>query len=114
MLVNYVSPTIVGFALCLLILFSTMEIKGEHLRKCIKNIAKLSFGVYLIHVHPLVLNSVMVDRFNAFAHMPVWEMTLCIMIAVLGIFSVCIFIEKIRYHLFEKIGVREFILKRNR
>lgn len=96
MLVNYISPTILGFSICLFLLFSQIRIEREAVRRTVKSMGKLSFGVYLIHVHPLVWKAVMSERFVIFAQLPAWKMVVCVLVTSCGIYLVCAAIEAVR------------------
>ncbi len=99
--VNYISPTMVGCAMCMLIVFSRMRISEEKWEKNIKNISKLAFGVYLIHVHPLVWQHIMQGRFANLAFMPVWKMVVGVIACALAIFIGCLCVEWVRSKVFE-------------
>lgn len=106
-LVNYISPTILGCACCMLVVFSQFKISSDKCKKCVKSISRLSFGVYLIHVHPLIWEYIMDKRFINFAIMPVWKMLLGVIISALVIFISCICIDAIRSKLFEMLKIRK-------
>jgi surface polysaccharide O-acyltransferase-like enzyme len=61
-LIHYTSPFIVLAAISLLLIFGSMNF-SESVKKMIMLISPLSFGVYLLHDHPLVRSYVMTDRF---------------------------------------------------
>ena len=63
--VNYVSPFIILNAICLLVIFSRLKI-SEKLGRIITCLGGLSFGVYLIHVNPLIWN-IYTDKFKFLA-----------------------------------------------
>ena len=105
MLVNYISPTILGFSLCLFLLFSQMRIEGDAVRRIVRYMGRLSFGVYLIHVHPLVWKAVMSDRFVTFAQLPAWQMVACVLAGSCGIYLVCGAVEAVRQKVFRKIAL---------
>lgn len=104
--VNYTSPTMVGGACCMLVVFARLKISSSKLKRCVNSISRLSFGVYLIHVHPLVwqwLNR----RFVSLAVMPVWKMFWGITISSLVIFMLCICVDAVRNKLFQLLKLRE-------
>lgn len=109
--VSYISPTIIGCAGCMLIIFSRVKVVNDRWKKCIGSISKLSFGVYLIHVHPLVWQYIMDKRFVSLATMPVWKMFLGVVIATVIIFCACICVDAVRNKIFKILKVRENIEK---
>lgn len=110
-IVNYISPTMVGCALCMLVIFSRLRIAGEKWGKYIKGVSKLAFGVYLIHVHPLVWQHIMQGRFASFATMPVWKMVLGIISVATIVFVLCLCIDAIRSKIFDVLNIRKKINK---
>ena len=108
MLVNYISPTIVGSAICLVILFSDLKIEKMKIRKGIKFISGLTFGVYLIHVDPRIW-SLIEGRFATYGLLPVVEMVSMICVSVFAIFIGCMLIEAVRSWLFKVLKVKESV-----
>ncbi len=105
-LITYISPTVLGCACCMLVVFSRLKISSSKWKRCVSRISRLSFGVYLIHVHPLVWQWLS-KRFVSLATMPVWKMLLGITISSLFIFLLCICVDAIRYKLFQLLKLRE-------
>ena len=67
----------------------------------------MAFGVYLIHVHPLVFSYLIKDRFTEYVAFP-WMIEL---LAILGtavvINLICYAIDFIRLELFKKLRIRQ-------
>lgn len=102
--VKYTSPTIVIGAIALLLLCSELEIrKGVGV---IRFLSPLSFGVYLIHVHPLIWRHVMDLRFVAYTEFGTVKMMFLILATAFGIYIVCSLLDMIRYYLFKLGGKR--------
>ena len=53
MFVSYTSPTVVGMAIALVMLFSQQTVPARA-QGIVAKVSKLSFSVYLIHEHPLI------------------------------------------------------------
>ena len=100
MLVSYISPTIVASAASYMILFVKIK-TGDTARKIISFAAPAAFGVYLIHVHSLVWDCFLNERFQWIAYADPWKIPALICGCSAGIFIVCICIEKIRIGLFK-------------
>lgn len=111
-LLNYISPTVLGSAICLLLMFSSMKITSTSIRRFAGYVGRLTFGVYLIHEHPLIANTIMTKRFTMYAKLPLYQMIPCIILTVITIFSICALLEGIRYKLFAKMRVKEYVLNR--
>lgn len=105
-LISYKSPTIVLAAICLLLFFEKIKI-SPFWEKIIKVFSPMAFGVYLIHVHPLIFSHLMKDRFTEYAALP-WILEI---LAVLGtavlINLICYAIDFIRLKLFERLHIRQ-------
>lgn len=99
--IKYTSPTIIIEAVMLLMIFSELRINGEHMRKMITRVAALSFGVYLIHVHPMIWIHVIKDRFAEYVKWNFVMMILAVIGTAIGIYVVCIFIDYIRSCIFK-------------
>lgn len=74
---------------------------GDTARKIISFAAPAAFGVYLIHVHSLVWDCFLNERFHWIAYADPWKIPALICGCSAGIFIVCICIEKIRIWLFK-------------
>ena len=100
MFISYISPTILGFAIVLLILFAQMNIKIRA-RKWIISIAPSAFGVYLIHTQPLLFEYVLKGRFTVIAELSAWLIPIVVLGLAALIFICGILIDKIRKVIFE-------------
>ena len=63
------------------------------------------FGVYLIHVHPLIFEYIIKDAFITFLYKPLIVMVVCVFAATLAIFVLCSAIDLIRIQIFKLIRV---------
>lgn len=103
----YTSPTMLLTAALLLILFSRLQL-GERRKKAVFRLAPASFGVYLIHVHPLVWERIMLSRFRWIGETGMAALPLTLLCAA-AVFVVCMMIELTRMTLFELLGVNRLI-----
>ncbi len=104
-LVNYTSPTILLAGFSLLFLFSRLKLKA--LAPAIRFLSPLAFGVYIIHVHPLIWKQFMLRRYVSFAELPVWHMALAVLLAALCIYLICSAIDLVRHYLFKLLHLRQ-------
>jgi len=64
LLLSYLSPVVVGLGVIYLSVFYNIEIKeSERLRKSIVFLSKGAFGIYLFHVHPIIMQEIIHDRY---------------------------------------------------
>lgn len=102
----FTSPAMLLAAAAALVLFSKLRL-STMIKKAVGFCAPLSFGVYLIHVHPLVFDRILKDRFVSFADAPAYLLVLEILGAAIAIYIVCTLIEALRAWLFRICRVRE-------
>lgn len=101
--VSYISPFILLSAVAILLYFSRLEIK--EFKNIILKISSLSFGVYIISSHPLIMNTFVTNQFSLYAHTHPLITFSNIIIRSLCIFWICIAIEWLRVKLFEGLRV---------
>ena len=102
--ISYISPTILFAAVALLILFSKLQVTSI-LNRFIMFFGPLSFGVYLIHTHPLVWKWVMEEGFSDYAKCHPILLVLDVLGTVFGIWFFCSLIDFVRLKLFETLKV---------
>ena len=110
-LINYLSPTIIATAICLLILFSRLESLPKVPQKIVGFFAPVSFAVYLIHDNSLIRNNIIAKKLSDIASLGPFEMILHVFVAVLIIYISCSLIDHIRILLFKLFHVKEIIDK---
>lgn len=97
--VNYTAPTILCAAI-LLLLFCVQLPVGRGLGRVISLLSPLSFGVYLLHTHPLVWDHVLTGRFSACGGLPPLVCVGAVLLIALGIFTLGVGVDFLRRHLF--------------
>ena len=106
--ISYKSPTIFLAAICLLLFFVNLKI-SSFWKKAIGFLSPMTFGVYLIHIHPLVLTYMINERFTGYAEFP-WILEI---LAVLGtaavIYLICSLIDFVRLQLFKILHIRKIL-----
>ncbi|MGI5984719.1 MAG: acyltransferase [Clostridiales bacterium] len=108
--IGYTSPLILLAAALLLLFFRRLDVKPQLLQKTISMLARTSFGVYIIHTHPLVWNHVLSGRFASYAEYPASLAVLAVILSAAAIYAVCTlgdwlvekFFKLIRVDLLEK------------
>ena len=105
LLVSYTSPTIVLCAIFLINIFAKMRI-GKKSAKTIAVFAPLSFGVYLIHCHPVIMNKLIDGSFSWVANAPLYLAFPLVVGIALAIFASCLIIDKARLVLFNICQVK--------
>lgn len=108
--INYLSPTVVLAAICLLGFFSNLKINGVA-EKIIGFFAPASFGVYLIHEHPLIRETLMRGRFAFLADKNTVVLALSVIGLAAAVFIVCAVIDRIRIAVFELVGIKKLVCK---
>lgn len=108
--INYVSPTILLSAVCLLGLFSRIK-ANETAEKIIGFFAPAAFSVYLIHEHPLIRESLMRNRFVFLADKNPLVIIGVVICAAAAIFILCALIDRLRIAIFKWIKIKDLVSK---
>lgn len=103
-LLNYTSPTILGCAVFLLLLFARFR-PSDGCTKWISFFSPLAFSVYLNHTHPLVWNHLLHNRFAGFAHYTPVTMAGAVLGTAITIWLVCSLIDALRLWLFRLLRI---------
>ena len=93
--ISYLSPTIVFASLALFVAGTRIRIKRG--QKVLSLLASATFGVYLIHTHPLIWHHLLYNRFVFLAGAGLRRLLPGLLAAVLAIFAGCMIIELIRH-----------------
>lgn len=105
-LYSYNSPAIILSSVALFALFSGWK-PGKAVCKWISVFSPASFGVYLIHVHPLIWEYVFKDAFISFLQLRAYVLPFAVLGAAAAVFLACASIDLLRIRLFRMIKVRE-------
>lgn len=100
----YDNMTAVASAVCLFAACSAWQPK-EWLKKVTAFCAPAAFSVYLIHTHPVFWNEILANRMSDYSSYPLFKMLLCIVAAVVAIFTACILVERIRMKAFAMLKI---------
>lgn len=101
-----ISPVCVVMSVCLLILFSRLELRHGFSR-LVEMVAPLSLSVYLIHTHPLIFSYWFLNAFVWLAHLSWYMMTLMIIVWSIGIYAGCSMIDVVREWLFKRLCLKQ-------
>lgn len=103
--INYKSPMVLLAAIFLLLFFERITISPSW-EKVIRFFSPMAFGVYLIHIHPLVISVLLRDRFTNYAMFSWWMEIIAVLGTALLINLFCYAIDFIRLKLFQKLQLR--------
>lgn len=107
LLVNYTSPTVLFMAVAYLVLFARMRV-GRRTAGVIAFFAPASFGVYLLHVHPLVWYRILPRIFLWISKEPVLMAAEVLGCAVV-LLALFMLIEKLRLWLFRVLQIDRLV-----
>ncbi len=102
---GYNSPFVVLMGVVLVLLFANLRLP-QWLGKTVTFLAPASFGVYLIHVHPLVMWNILEDAFLHLAEKPVWLLVPIVFAVTAGIYAICSAIDLLRHWLFRLLDIK--------
>ena len=100
-LLEYNSPLTVGSACCIVVIAT--RIKKQLDSKIVKMLSGATFGVYILHSHPIIYDYYIKDAFSEIGEMPAAKAILELSASILGIFCVCSVIEMLRMFLCNRI-----------
>lgn len=106
LLISYTSPTILGIALVVLLIFANISVKN-FTKNIIKFLAPSAFGVYIIHTQPLFYNNFLKDRFINVLELNTFIIPLAVLGIAIVIFIIGVFIDKIRIQLFKLLRMNK-------
>ena len=104
-LVRYISPTVVCAAVCLLLLFSRLNLPGW-LQRVTAFLAPSAFCVYLIHENPLVREFCMKRYFLFLPKLSAPMLVPALAGCAIGLYLACTAFDLIRRGLFRLLGVK--------
>ncbi len=109
-LVQYTSPMIVLSSVFLFVFFSKLNVP-EKAQKPIKWLSPMVFQVYIIHLHYVIWNEVLCDRFAFFAQKPAILMVAMVISSAIVIFAACLVIDIVRKKLFAILPIERIVDK---
>lgn len=102
---RYDSPCLVIASVALLSAFSKIKISNQALIKLINFISPLTFGIYLIHNNQLIRHQIMLKYLPSIGELNTLFMILLSLAFIIGIFTVCLFLDWLRLKLFNLIRI---------
>ena len=106
---QYTSLPVLLSSIFLVLFFANIRIKKNTAKKIISFLVTASFGVYLIHIHPLAFQLPFWGKLAALCKEPVHIMILGAVKNAVMIFVVCLAIDLVRVQLFKLLHVRQLI-----
>lgn len=103
---SFNSPLVVLASISLLLFFSRLKC-SERAKKWIGFFAPAAFGVYIIHVHPLIWEHLMIDRFAFIAKVHPLIFGGLVLLSAFGIYFVCSLIDLVRIQLFRLLRIKK-------
>ncbi|MBR5427986.1 MAG: acyltransferase family protein [Clostridia bacterium] len=108
-LVNYTSLPVFGSAVFLLLLFRDIDLPNAA-KKVVAVFAPLTFGVFVIHVLPLVNKNFIHEKFGVFTGYSPIVLVLSVLGTAAVIYLACSLIDFIRARLFDLLKIKERFL----
>lgn len=105
MFISYTSPLIVGSAVSLFLFCLHIKKVGKFTSFLIKMLNPASFGVYLIHTHPLVWMLLLRGRFAGYATMGTLKLVLTVVFTAASIYLACSLVDILRAWFFKLIRI---------
>ena len=109
-LINYTSIFTFGTAVLLIILFSQIKVTKAW-GTIIGFLSPAAFGVYLIHEHPCIRTYLIKNNFGFISDSSIWIIPIIIIGCALAVFVTCLFVERLRLFVFQKLKINELAVK---
>lgn len=106
----YTSPFLLLMGIALVQLFANLKL-ADPVIKVTEFFAPVAFGVYLIHVHPLVWEFVFDCSFAGFATYPTWAIIPLLIGLAVALYLLCSGIDLIRHYLFQILKIKKHLSK---
>ena len=106
LLFNYSSPTILLSAIALLAIFAQMDSIPRWACRGIGFLAPVSFGVYLIHDHPLVRQFLVSKKLAGLVHLHPLYFIFSVLAIVLSVYLLCSLIDYVRLLIFKGLRIK--------
>lgn len=110
LLISYISPCMTICAVALFLCFMQIKIKRKIPKLIIANLAKATFGVFILHVGAAFWYfDEFWKKFYPYAKMETWDMIWHVLLAVMGIYLVASLISIARIYLFKLLRINKLI-----
>ena len=103
--ISYTAPLIVASSVALVLFFSRLRL-GERYITFVRFFAPLCFGVYLLHVEPLLWTRVIKGAFAGYASAKAFLLPVLVLATAVGIWLVGSLVDWVRLQLFRLLRVR--------
>ena len=110
MIIEYTSPSSVIISICSIILFSKLNVVSIVIKKLISFFAPLTYGIYLIHSHGLVLRYFFKNKYSPLLKHSTHKLILLELFESLKIFFFSSFADYLRLVLFEIFRIRQIAI----
>lgn len=108
-LAKYISPTTVIYSVCVLTLFAKLELTRSA-QKLVTYLSPATFGVYIIHEHPLV--KPLIERyFSPLCELSPFIAVFSAIACALVVFCVCLLLSKLRADIFKLLHIERTVRK---
>ena len=104
----FINPLYALIAAMYVVIFSKLKLSGWS-EKLVRCFAPAAFGVYLIHDNPNIREKFISGSFQMVSALPSIQMFAAVLGIVLGVFIVCLCVEKLRLIIFKRIGIDKLI-----
>lgn len=105
-LTSFISPFVVLGSIALLLFFSRLQY-GKIAKKVIAFLSPAAFGVYIIHVHPLIWDHVMKNRFTFIAELSPLAFTGVVLLCAFGVYLGCSLLDLLRHAVFKGLEIKQ-------
>ncbi|MBQ6432186.1 MAG: acyltransferase [Oscillospiraceae bacterium] len=105
-LLAYISPLMVLGSVALLLFFARLQC-GNISKRIIAFFAPAAFGVYIIHMHPLIGDHLLYHRFSFIADYSPFALVAAVILCAFGIYLICSLIDLVRIQVFKLLKIKQ-------
>lgn len=106
---QYNSIFILLSGMFLVLFFANLNINNDKFKKVIRFLAPAAFGVYIIHVNPLMFQLPFWGKLMQLSQKPLYLMVLGVLLNSLIVFVLCLAADLVRIQLFRLLHINKFL-----
>ena len=110
-ILNYTSHTVVIGAAALVMTFAQIKINKKFLQKSVTFVANSTLGIFILHVHTLIWDTILPNCAKAYAKSNVFFLALMIIVLAAAIFVGCGIVDVLRRGLFWLLHIKPLLQK---
>lgn len=109
--INYASPFILINGIALFCLFANLQITSERVKKMIALCSPGVLCVYIMHTHPLIWDTLILDSTRWLASYSAYVIVPAILVFSAALYGICTYVDFVRIRFFKAVQMQKFFKK---